>query len=301
LSARHPSPRLPNRFAIVGLILLLVARIPPGPAGVGPSPAGEWRGSRSGAAGAEKLRLLFRKDSRDGRSGSSPVRAPPDWPGYPLPFCPAFPPDRTGGSRWRRPSHRRDSLHRPRGDQGPGPGEADRLPGRLLPANPGSWARVPSPSLALISYGASFATHDPREKETAVLLLESMAFTGILVGVGRFVIAAERPEVGDDVYFFRKNGHGFSGDAALAASVRPGPQEPVPPRHPEDRGGSDSGNGAPRGSCTRGISHRLPAHEQRQALGARRLPGTRDRLHGGGRSCVIPTTGSGGRREVRLP
>jgi len=78
-----------------------------------------------------------------------------------------------------------------------------------------------APSLALISYGASFATHDDREKETAVLLLESMAFSTLLVGLGQVVLAAERPEFGDDVDFFGQRGHGVSGDSALAASVVP--------------------------------------------------------------------------------
>ena len=78
-----------------------------------------------------------------------------------------------------------------------------------------------APSLALISYGASFATHDDREKETAVLLLESMGYSALLVGVGQWVLSTERPEDGDDIEFFSRRGHGVSGDAALAASVVP--------------------------------------------------------------------------------
>jgi hypothetical protein len=78
-----------------------------------------------------------------------------------------------------------------------------------------------APSAALLAYTSSFVTHDDREKETAVLLLESMAFTGLVAGIGRFVLATDRPEVGNDVHFFRGNGHGVSGDAALAASVVP--------------------------------------------------------------------------------
>ncbi|OLE66089.1 MAG: hypothetical protein AUG03_01670 [Acidobacteria bacterium 13_1_20CM_2_68_14] len=53
-----------------------------------------------------------------------------------------------------------------------------------------------APSLSLLTYGASFLTHDDREKETSVLLLESMAFTGIGVGLGQFVLSSKRPEVG---------------------------------------------------------------------------------------------------------
>lgn len=76
-----------------------------------------------------------------------------------------------------------------------------------------------APSLALIFYGLSFHTRDEREKETAVLLLESMGYSALGVGMGRFVLATDRPNVGTEVNYFRSNGHGFSGDAALAASV----------------------------------------------------------------------------------
>ena len=78
-----------------------------------------------------------------------------------------------------------------------------------------------APALALVSYGVSFLTHDTREKETAVLLLESMAFTGAGVGLGQFVLSSERPVYGNDVRFFHGGGHGFSGDAGLAASIVP--------------------------------------------------------------------------------
>ncbi len=78
-----------------------------------------------------------------------------------------------------------------------------------------------APSLSLLTYGASFLTHDDREKETSVLLLESMAFTGIGVGLGQFVLSSQRPEVGKEVHIFRWGGHGISGDAGLAASVVP--------------------------------------------------------------------------------
>ncbi len=78
-----------------------------------------------------------------------------------------------------------------------------------------------APSLALLSYGASLLTRDEREKETSVLLLESMAFTGIGVGLGQFVLSSQRPEDGKEVHFFRWGGHGVSGDAGLAASVVP--------------------------------------------------------------------------------
>ena len=78
-----------------------------------------------------------------------------------------------------------------------------------------------APSLALISYLSSFATHNNREKETAFLLMESMAFSGLITTAGQFLLASERPEDGDDQRFFRSGGHGISGDAALAASIIP--------------------------------------------------------------------------------
>lgn len=78
-----------------------------------------------------------------------------------------------------------------------------------------------APSLALVSYLSSFVTHNNREKETAFLLMESMAFTGLITAAGQFILASERPEDGDDIRFFRSGGHGISLDAALAASVVP--------------------------------------------------------------------------------
>ncbi|MCI0656336.1 MAG: hypothetical protein L0170_04610 [Acidobacteria bacterium] len=78
-----------------------------------------------------------------------------------------------------------------------------------------------APTLALIAYGSSFVTKNPREKETAVLLLESMGFTGIVTGVGQAVLATQRPEDGGEINYFARRGHGVSGDAALAACVVP--------------------------------------------------------------------------------
>jgi hypothetical protein len=76
-------------------------------------------------------------------------------------------------------------------------------------------------TLALASYGASFITNNPREKETAVLLLESMGYSAVTAYGGSFILAAERPEDGDSITFFDSAGHGVSLDAALAASVIP--------------------------------------------------------------------------------
>lgn len=78
-----------------------------------------------------------------------------------------------------------------------------------------------APSLALITYLASFATENAREKETALLLLESAFYSAATAYVGSFVLAAERPADGDSIRLLDTDGHGVSLDAALAASVIP--------------------------------------------------------------------------------
>ncbi|HEX5043728.1 MAG TPA: hypothetical protein VFV75_12530 [Candidatus Polarisedimenticolaceae bacterium] len=78
-----------------------------------------------------------------------------------------------------------------------------------------------APVLALGAWGASFVTHDPREKETAQLLLTSAGMSAAIAGMGSFVLASERPEDGDAVHLFRTSGHGVSLDASLAASIVP--------------------------------------------------------------------------------
>ncbi|RMH16735.1 MAG: hypothetical protein D6696_17500 [Acidobacteria bacterium] len=76
-----------------------------------------------------------------------------------------------------------------------------------------------APGLALAAYLASFATGEAREKETALMLLESAAAAAVISGVGSFVLAAERPEDGDAIRSLRIDGHGVSLDAALAAAI----------------------------------------------------------------------------------
>jgi len=78
-----------------------------------------------------------------------------------------------------------------------------------------------APTVALAAYVASFVTHNEREKETAQLVLESMALSGLGATMGSFVLATERPEDGDDVRFFHTDGHGISSDVAFAASIIP--------------------------------------------------------------------------------
>lgn len=78
-----------------------------------------------------------------------------------------------------------------------------------------------APVLALGAWGASFFTKDPREKETAQLLLTSAGMSAAIAGMGSFVLASERPEDGDAVHVFRTDGHGVSLDASLAAAIVP--------------------------------------------------------------------------------
>jgi hypothetical protein len=76
-----------------------------------------------------------------------------------------------------------------------------------------------APSLALVAWLSSYATGNDREKETALLLMESWAYSAATAWTGSFVLAAERPNEGDSVTLFSTDGHGVSLDAALAASV----------------------------------------------------------------------------------
>jgi hypothetical protein len=77
-----------------------------------------------------------------------------------------------------------------------------------------------APSLAIAAFGASFLTGNDREKETALLLLESATLSQVGAFIGQTVIASERPP-DTSVQIFHIGGHGVSGDAALAASVVP--------------------------------------------------------------------------------
>lgn len=78
-----------------------------------------------------------------------------------------------------------------------------------------------APAVALAAFGASFATGEERERETALLVAESAAFSAVLAYTGSFALAAERPEDGDSVTWFDTDGRGVSLDVALAASVIP--------------------------------------------------------------------------------
>jgi len=92
-----------------------------------------------------------------------------------------------------------------------------------------------APALALSAYLASLATKNEREKETALLLLESAAYSTV-ASAGSFVLSPERPQDGDAIRFFDINGHGVSLDVALAASVVPPLRRQYLRVKPEDGG-----------------------------------------------------------------
>jgi membrane-associated phospholipid phosphatase len=94
-----------------------------------------------------------------------------------------------------------------------------------------------APTLALIAYGSSFITKNPREKETSVLLLESVGFSSVAVGVEQWVLASQRPREGTDTDLFGRRGHGASGDAMLAASIVPVLSRQYLTVDTDDRGG----------------------------------------------------------------
>lgn len=76
-----------------------------------------------------------------------------------------------------------------------------------------------APLFAAALYITGKASGDSYHTESAQILLESMLYGGVLALTGQFVIASDRPEDGTAVHTLRSNGHGVSGDVALAASV----------------------------------------------------------------------------------
>lgn len=68
-------------------------------------------------------------------------------------------------------------------------------------------------------YTWGLAVDSSREKETGVMLAESLVYTGVLTGAGQFIFAEDRPSKGGDMHFFKVFGHGVSAHAALSASV----------------------------------------------------------------------------------
>lgn len=83
--------------------------------------------------------------------------------------------------------------------------------------NMGKGASVPM--VALGFYLTGKIRDAERNRETALILLESVTYSYALAAAGQFVLATERPSEGDDVRFFARDGHGVSGDTTIAASM----------------------------------------------------------------------------------
>lgn len=66
---------------------------------------------------------------------------------------------------------------------------------------------------------AGLARHQPYERETSMMLLESLAASAAISGVGRVIVATDRPEDGDRIRVFKSDGHSVSGDVTVAASM----------------------------------------------------------------------------------
>ncbi len=75
------------------------------------------------------------------------------------------------------------------------------------------------PALAGVLALVGPARGSAREKQTALLLIESFVGSAVYSAAGSTLLAAERPEDGDSVHFLDTDGHGVSLDTALAASM----------------------------------------------------------------------------------
>jgi len=72
---------------------------------------------------------------------------------------------------------------------------------------------------ALGFYIVGRARDSEYDRETAVLLLETLGFAGAITGTAQKVIATDRPEKGDRVRLLKSDGHSISGDVTIAASM----------------------------------------------------------------------------------
>ncbi|HEV8700541.1 MAG TPA: hypothetical protein VGV60_04620 [Candidatus Polarisedimenticolia bacterium] len=72
---------------------------------------------------------------------------------------------------------------------------------------------------ALGFYLAGLARRSRYDSETGVMILETLAFAGVITGASQRVIASDRPEEGDRVRFLKPNGHSISGDVTIASSM----------------------------------------------------------------------------------
>jgi hypothetical protein len=83
--------------------------------------------------------------------------------------------------------------------------------------NMGKGASVPL--VALGFYIAGRAGDSSYRRETAQILLESVAGALVVAGVAQTIVATDRPEVGESIRFLDSDGHSVSGDVSIAASM----------------------------------------------------------------------------------
>ncbi|MGH9750077.1 MAG: hypothetical protein ACRD6R_09160 [Candidatus Polarisedimenticolia bacterium] len=75
------------------------------------------------------------------------------------------------------------------------------------------------PLVALGFYAAGARRDSDYDKETALILLESVAYSLPIAGVGGRILATQRPAKGDNIQFVQGEGHSVSGDVTIAASM----------------------------------------------------------------------------------
>jgi hypothetical protein len=68
-------------------------------------------------------------------------------------------------------------------------------------------------------YLAGMARDSDHDRETAVVLLETLTYSSFIAGVTNQVVATERPRDGNEIHWFGGNGHAVSLDVTIAASM----------------------------------------------------------------------------------
>ncbi len=94
---------------------------------------------------------------------------------------------------------------------------SDSLDTFLRDAHATGLAVVPAAMLGFLLSGA--ARHSAYDRETAMILAESLAYASTIAEAGRFMVATDRPEDGDRIRFLKRDGHSVSGDVTVAASM----------------------------------------------------------------------------------
>jgi membrane-associated phospholipid phosphatase len=96
----------------------------------------------------------------------------------------------------------------------------EQVPGEVLDAAR-LLSRTATPLLVAAGfYAAGVAGGSAYRKETAIVVIENLAFASAITGVAQRVLATERPRDGDDIEWFGSGGgHSVSGDVTVAASI----------------------------------------------------------------------------------